>query len=174
MRRQAAAPTQAAAFSKTCGSRCAAETLPAAVGRWRQLGLPLLLELLGGVRAVAGGGGGGERAYAQGLFCQAQACLQVCNVLNEEYAQVRCRGSCCAVRVCRLGRGCVPDLLATPEDVAPSACQAPGPCNDSGCRSACVRHFCLRTPGIPSSMLAESAPALLRRPLAMLPSLSSK
>ncbi len=66
----------------------AAETLPVAVGRWRQLGVPLLLELLGGIRAAVGTGGSGERSYAQGLFCQAQACLQVCNVLNEEYSQV--------------------------------------------------------------------------------------
>ena len=79
------------------------EALPAAVGRWRQLGAPLLLELLAGVRAAvegvpsassgSGGGGGpshsnGSRAYAQRLFAQAQGFTQVCNVLNAEYPQV--------------------------------------------------------------------------------------
>lgn len=69
------------------------ETLPAAVRRWRDLGVPLLLELLGGLRAAveggAQGGGRGGRLYAQQLFSQAQAFLQVANVLNEEYPQVR-------------------------------------------------------------------------------------
>jgi hypothetical protein len=78
------------------------EALPAAVGRWRQLGAPLLLELLAGVRAAvegvpaasssSGGGGGtsnnGSRAYAQRLFARAQGFTQVCNVLNAEYPQV--------------------------------------------------------------------------------------
>jgi hypothetical protein len=84
-----------------------AETLPAAVQRWRQLGLPLLLELLGGVRAAVEGGGaagglasgnggaaaaGFGRAAAQQLFARAQAFLQVCNVLNEDYEAVRGTG----------------------------------------------------------------------------------
>lgn len=86
-----------------------AETLPAAVRRWRQLGVPLLLELLAGVRAAiegaagagtstTGGGGRGGRTMAQQLFAQAQAFLQVANILNEEYPEVRtmftCRNVC--------------------------------------------------------------------------------
>ena len=80
-----------------CRLACAAaETLPAAVRRWRQLGVPLLLELLGGVRAsiegagaVSGAGGGrAGRTLAQQLFAQAQAFLQVANILNEEYPEV--------------------------------------------------------------------------------------
>jgi hypothetical protein len=72
----------------------AAETLPAAVRRWRELGTRLLLELLGGMRAAVDGGGGGSggagnRVAAQRLFAQSQGFLQVCNVLNEEYSQVR-------------------------------------------------------------------------------------
>lgn len=65
--------------------------------------MPLLLELLGGMRAAVeggeaatprpgargGGGGGFGRAAAQQLFAQSQCFLQVCNVLNEEYPQVR-------------------------------------------------------------------------------------
>lgn len=76
-----------------------AETLPAAVRRWRQLGMPLLLELLAGVRAsiegaagaggAAAGGSRGGRTLAQQLFAQAQAFLQVANILNEEYPEVR-------------------------------------------------------------------------------------
>lgn len=81
--------------------RSAAETLPAAVRRWRQLGVPLLLELLAGVRAAVegavgagssgsgAGGGRGGRTLAQQLFAQAQAFLQVANILNEEYPEVR-------------------------------------------------------------------------------------
>ena len=84
-------------------SYSAAETLPAAVRRWRQLGVPLLLELLAGVRAAVegavgagssgsgAGGGRGGRTLAQQLFAQAQAFLQVANILNEEYPEVRGR-----------------------------------------------------------------------------------
>lgn len=76
--------------------------------RWRELGVPLLLELLGCMRAAmegggqgggAGGSGGGAgegggggkrgRAYVQQLFAQSQCFLQVCNCLNEEYPEVR-------------------------------------------------------------------------------------
>ena len=113
-----------------------AETLPAAVARWRQLGMPLLLELLGGMRVVvaggasvpaaacsgapgsaAGGAAGGttggapraERAYAQQLVVQAQALLQVCNALNEEYPQVGgSLGSTSAYPGCCTGRGVLP------------------------------------------------------------------
>lgn len=75
------------------------ETLPAVVRHWRELGVPLLLELLGGVRAAVEGGGhqsgasgspggGGGRAYAQQLFVQAQCFVQICNCLNEEFPEV--------------------------------------------------------------------------------------
>ena len=65
--------------------------------RWRELGVTLLVELLGGLRALAdgNGGGGGEggatigRAYAQSLLERSQVFLQVCNVLNEDYPRVR-------------------------------------------------------------------------------------
>ncbi|PRW34047.1 BEACH domain-containing lvsC isoform X1 isoform B [Chlorella sorokiniana] len=83
------------------------ETLPAAVRRWRQLGVPLLLELLSGVRAAVEGaagagstaasGGRGGRTLAQQLFAQAQAFLQVANILNEEYPEEQGPELCCAV-----------------------------------------------------------------------------
>jgi hypothetical protein len=81
------------------------EALPAAVGRWRQLGVPLLLELLAGVRAAVDGlpsstssgasssaTSTGSRAFAQRLFAQAQGFTQVCNVLNAAYPLVRVGG----------------------------------------------------------------------------------
>ena len=109
-----------------------AETLPAAVRRWRELGVPLLLELLAGLRATVedgaqaaagsattsaagsgwgsaassgggGGGGGGGRAYAQQLFAQAQCFVQIANVLNEEYPQVSWLGWVASARYCGAG-----------------------------------------------------------------------
>lgn len=75
--------------------------------RWRELGTPLLLELLGGMRAAVDGGGGGSGGAgncvaAQRLFAQSQGFLQVCNVLNEEYTQVRGQFNLLSVR----SRGC--------------------------------------------------------------------
>lgn len=104
---------------------CAAETLPAAVGRWRELGVALLLELLGGMQAVVSAS---DRPHAQRLFAQAQAFLQVCNVLNGEYEQVSrlagwqlsntlagCRPSCPGwtfpERTCQVAAWHVPNYL---------------------------------------------------------------
>lgn len=122
-----------------------AEALPAAVRRWRELGVPLLLELLGGMRATVEGGaqaapssssssgtasgggsgassgGGGGRAYAQQLFAQAQCFVQACNVLNEEYDLVSFV-LCCDDGVRLLGLACAWSSRRVPAPLASLQC----------------------------------------------------